>query len=94
MNPILIALACGWGQQPMLDAYGNATCVQAQTGEVRRIEGRLSDCPTGTLPLLTERGPACVQKDLAQPYYDIRRECPNGTARALDDQGNGVCRVP
>jgi hypothetical protein len=94
MNPILIALACGGRQQPMLDVNGNATCVQAQTGEVRRIEGRLSDCPTGALPLLTERGSACVQKDTGQPYYNTRRQCPNGAARGLDSWGNPLCRVP
>jgi hypothetical protein len=84
MKEMLIALACGWGQYPALDAYGNETCVQAQTGQVRQMEGRLSDCPTGTMPRLTERGSACVQKDTGQPYYDTRRQCPNGTARGLD----------
>jgi len=71
MNPILLALACGFGQYPALDGDGNETCVQAQTGEIRRIEGDLSHCPTGTMPLLTERGAACVQKDARTPYLAI-----------------------
>ena len=78
----------------MLDSYGNSTCVQAQTGEIRRIEGDLHPCPTGTLPLLTERGAACVQKDSGQPYYDTQKQCPNGTARMLDQWGNWVCGRP
>ena len=93
MNPaILLALACGWGQYPALDQYGNETCLQAQTGEVRRIEGRLSDCPTGTMPRLTPQGSACVQKDTGQSFYGTRRECPNGTARGLDQYGNRSCK--
>ena len=93
MSPaILLALACGWGQQPMLGQFGNSTCVQTQTGEVRQIEGRLSDCPTGTMPRLTPQGSACIQKDTGQSYYDTRRECPNGTAPGLDEYGNRVCR--
>ena len=87
---LTLAMACGWGQQPMLDAYGNSTCVQA--GETRKIEGRLSDCPNGMIPLLTQYGPACVQKDTAQPYFNTTGSCPNGTARGLDQYGNRVCR--
>jgi hypothetical protein len=94
MKPVLIALACGWGQQPMLDAYGNSTCVQAQTGEVRKVEGSLADCPTGMIPLLTPQGPACVQKDTAQHYFNQTGSCPNGTARGLDRYGNRTCVVP
>ena len=78
----------------MLDAYGNSTCVQAQTGEVRKIEGRLSDCPTGMMPRLTQQGSACVQKDTGRPYFDTAHECPNGTVRGLDMYGNNVCKVP
>jgi hypothetical protein len=94
MKPVLIALACGWGQQPMLDHYGNSTCVQAQTGEVRRVEGGLSDCPTGMVPRLTPQGPACVQKDTGQPYFNQTGTCPIGTARGLDRYGNRACVVP
>lgn len=88
---VLATLTCGYGQYPALDGYGNETCVQSKTGEVRRIEGSLADCPTGTLPRLTARGSACVQKDTGQPYYDIERECPNGTAPGLDQWGNRAC---
>ena len=94
MKPLLVALACGWGQQPMLDAYGNSTCVQAATGETRKVEGRISDCPTGMMPRLTPQGPACVHKDTAQPYFNQTDSCPNGTARGLDQYGNRMCRVP
>lgn len=90
----LIALACGWGQYPALDQYGNEACIQAHTGEIRRIEGRLSDCPTGSMPRLTPQGSACVQKDTGQNYYNTHRECPIGTVRALDWEGNRVCRAP
>lgn len=88
----LAALTCGFGQYPALDQYGNETCVQSQTGEIRRIEGNLSECPTGSISRLTARGSACVQKDTGRPYYDIQHECPNGTARMLDQWGNRVCR--
>lgn len=93
-NTVILAMAmsCGWGQQPMLDAYGNSTCVQAATGEVRKVEGRLSDCPTGMMPLLTQYGPACVQKDTAKSYFNTTGSCPNGTARGLDQYGNRGCR--
>lgn len=37
MKPLLVALACGWGQQPMLDPYGNSTCVQAARGNPEAI---------------------------------------------------------
>ena len=31
-NPgILVALACGWGQYPALDEYGNEACIEAKT---------------------------------------------------------------
>jgi hypothetical protein len=72
----------------MVDQYGNSTCVQAQTGEVRQIEGSLTDCPTGMMPRLTVQGPACVQKDTGQSYYDTRRVYPSGTARMIDQWGN------
>jgi hypothetical protein len=91
MTLALAVTSCGWGQQPMLDAYGNSTCVQAQTGESRKVDGSLADCPTGMIPLLTQYGPACVQKDTAQPYFNQTGSCPNGTARGLDRYGNRAC---
>ncbi|MDD2770537.1 MAG: hypothetical protein PHT19_17615 [Methylococcus sp.] len=87
----LASIVCGFGQIPTLDAYGNETCRDVQTGQIRHIEGGLSDCPMGTTPRLTNRGPACVQKDTGQPYFDERRECPLGTVPRLDEKGNRVC---
>jgi hypothetical protein len=94
MNPFILTLAfaCGFQQVPVLDAYGNETCRDAPTGTTRSIEGSLSDCPTGTMPLLTDQGPACVGKDDGVRYFDLRRECPIGTVRMLDARGNEVCR--
>lgn len=91
---VLATLTCGYGQYPILDGYGNETCVQSQTGEVRRIEGNLSECPTGSMPRLTARGSACVQKDTGRAYYNIQHECPNGTVRMLDQFGNEFCGAP
>lgn len=90
MKPLILALVCGFGQHLNLDPYGNETCVYNDTGEAQRISGGLSHCPTGSMPLLTDQGPACVQKDSGVRYFSVP-PCPNGTAPRLDRFGNWVC---
>lgn len=96
---LLLALApivCGWGQIEKLDAYGNSTCVQVETGHVRRIESNTGGpCPGGSYPRLQPNGSTgCTMPSTDQTYYPDRGVCPNGTARLLDQYGNEVCRVP
>ncbi len=87
---ILAALVCPMGTYERLDERSNAVCVGTQTGEVRRTEGTLTRCPTGMVPRLTPGGAACVDPRTGRAVYDIRRECPNGTARVLTVEGE-VC---
>ena len=96
---MILALApvvCGFGQVERLDAYGNSTCVQTQTGEVRRIESStVGPCPNGSYPRLQPNGSTgCTMPSAGRTYYPDRAECPAGTARMLDGFGNEVCRVP
>jgi hypothetical protein len=92
MNTLIaLALVCPIGTFERLDANGNSVCVGSQTGQVREIGGSLRDCPTGMVPQLTPGGSACVNPRTGAAAYDIRRECPNGTARYLTVEGE-VCR--
>jgi hypothetical protein len=95
---IVLALApviCGFGQVERLDQFGNSTCVQVETGEVRRIESNTGGpCPGGSYPNATVRGSGCTMPSSGQTFYPERAECPNGTARMLDRWGNPTCMVP
>lgn len=97
MTPFMILalapIACGWGQVERLDQYGNSTCVQAQTGEVRRIENNTGGpCPGGSYPRSQPNGSTgCTMPSAGKTFYPDRAECPAGTVRMLDVYGNEVC---
>ena len=96
MNAVLVlaAVVCGFGQVERLDQYGNSTCVQVETGDIRRIESNTGGpCPGGAYPNATVRGSGCTQPGVGT-YYRENGECPQGAARMMDRWGNPACIVP
>lgn len=91
---VMAPIICGNGQIEHLDVYGNSTCIQVETGQVRSIQSNTGGpCAGGAYPNATIRGAGCTQSS-GQTFYRELGECPNGTARMLDRWGNPSCMVP
>ncbi len=96
MRPLIFLLyltltplnACPIGMQEDSDGLGNVVCLV--NGQIRTIQGSLSNCPKGfTKDQDRWNNPVCF--DGSVMAYDLSNGCPNNLSTAWDAFGRSTC---